>query len=257
MKLGIISDIHEDKNSLFSALRLLEKEGVNEIACLGDIVGFCHPQKPFVQMPDAKTCIQVIQKNCKYIVAGNHDLNAAQIFPKNNPGFTYPDNWFSLSPNERKRVALEKVWPYDDEIPGNLNEEEKQWITTLPELLSIDILSVKIFLSHYIYPDLTGSSTRFISSVKDVSDHFTFCESKNIDYFLFGHSHLHGLLKISQNAMIRQDFDNENIWRKSELSLIVDDTFMGYSAPAIVNGIMPGAVIVWDFNQMKIKYLPL
>ncbi len=43
MKLAIITDIHEDRVNLVKALRMIEKEACDEIACLGDIVGFSTP----------------------------------------------------------------------------------------------------------------------------------------------------------------------------------------------------------------------
>ncbi len=37
---GIIADVHSNIESLKSVLAELEKEGVDEILCLGDVVGY-------------------------------------------------------------------------------------------------------------------------------------------------------------------------------------------------------------------------
>ena len=39
MKIGIISDIHGNIDALNSVLKMLEKEEVDKIICLGDFIG--------------------------------------------------------------------------------------------------------------------------------------------------------------------------------------------------------------------------
>ena len=39
-KIGVISDIHSNMESLTEALKILGNQGVEEIICLGDIVGY-------------------------------------------------------------------------------------------------------------------------------------------------------------------------------------------------------------------------
>ena len=46
MRLGIISDIHANLYSLMEGYSMLEREGVDSIICLGDIVGYGpHPNE--------------------------------------------------------------------------------------------------------------------------------------------------------------------------------------------------------------------
>lgn len=40
MKLGILSDIHEDITSLNTALRIFEDKKCDKLLCLGDILGY-------------------------------------------------------------------------------------------------------------------------------------------------------------------------------------------------------------------------
>ena len=64
MKIGFISDIHSNYDSLNVAIALLHSEGVDEIVCLGDVVGYgAEPGK----------CIEMVEKNANTVIAGNHD----------------------------------------------------------------------------------------------------------------------------------------------------------------------------------------
>lgn len=64
MKIALISDIHSNLHALYTALETATKEGVTEIYCLGDIVGYGADPGP---------CVDLIMKHCKASVMGNHD----------------------------------------------------------------------------------------------------------------------------------------------------------------------------------------
>ncbi len=61
---AIISDIHANKEALEGVLRTISGQGVDEIWCLGDIVGYG---------PDPNDCVDLIRKNCSVCLMGNHD----------------------------------------------------------------------------------------------------------------------------------------------------------------------------------------
>lgn len=65
MKIGIIGDIHSNLEALTVTLDLLTyQEKVDQIFCLGDIVGY---------NANPKECIQLLQKNHIPCISGNHD----------------------------------------------------------------------------------------------------------------------------------------------------------------------------------------
>ena len=65
MKIGIISDIHGNLHALQAVAEELEREKVDEIWCLGDVVGYgAFPNE----------CLQWVKENCKYLILGNHEL---------------------------------------------------------------------------------------------------------------------------------------------------------------------------------------
>ncbi len=83
MKIAIISDIHEDYISLMQAVRLIEKKKCDEVICLGDIVGFSIPFYDYIETRNGSACVKWVKNNCKYTIAGNHDLYAVRKVPVN------------------------------------------------------------------------------------------------------------------------------------------------------------------------------
>ncbi len=66
MKRALISDIHSNLESLQAVLADIREQGVEEIFCLGDIVGYG---------PNPRECIDIVMK-CKVCLLGNHDQGA-------------------------------------------------------------------------------------------------------------------------------------------------------------------------------------
>lgn len=70
MRLAIISDIHGNLEALTAALELIDSRGVDEIICLGDIVGYgANPNE----------CLDLIRQRCMVILLGNHDAAAVDL----------------------------------------------------------------------------------------------------------------------------------------------------------------------------------
>ncbi len=68
MRCAVLADIHSNLEAFQAVLRdLEEKGGVDEIWCLGDIVGYG---------PDPRDCIQLLRRHRCACVAGNHDWAA-------------------------------------------------------------------------------------------------------------------------------------------------------------------------------------
>ncbi|MHC4873473.1 MAG: metallophosphoesterase family protein [Planctomycetota bacterium] len=71
---AIISDIHSNIPALTAVLKDIEQHKPDYIVCLGDSVGYG---------PQPKEALQMIRKNCKVILMGNHEhavLNGAEHF---------------------------------------------------------------------------------------------------------------------------------------------------------------------------------
>lgn len=63
---ALISDIHSNFEALTAVLADIEKQGVTEIYCLGDIVGYG---------PNPRECVDAVMR-CKMVLLGNHDQGA-------------------------------------------------------------------------------------------------------------------------------------------------------------------------------------
>jgi diadenosine tetraphosphatase ApaH/serine/threonine PP2A family protein phosphatase len=65
LRVAVISDVHSNQPALEAVLAATDEAGVEELWCLGDVVGYG-------AQPDA--CADLIQQRCDVCLAGNHDL---------------------------------------------------------------------------------------------------------------------------------------------------------------------------------------
>lgn len=64
MRLALIADVHSNLPALEAVLREVDARGVDEIACLGDVVGYG---------AEAQACVDIVRARCALVVRGNHD----------------------------------------------------------------------------------------------------------------------------------------------------------------------------------------
>lgn len=64
MRYGLISDIHGNLEALQAVYKEIDKLGVDEILCLGDVIGYG---------PDPEKCVELVRERASVILAGNHD----------------------------------------------------------------------------------------------------------------------------------------------------------------------------------------
>lgn len=69
MRIAIISDIHSNLEALTAVLQCIDGEHVDEILCLGDIIGYgANPEE----------CLSLVQERCRFIIKGNHEAAVVQ-----------------------------------------------------------------------------------------------------------------------------------------------------------------------------------
>lgn len=109
MKIGIIGDIHGNLCALTAVLEALDSRKVDEIACVGDVVGYgARPVE----------CIALVRERVKVVVAGNHDWGAV--------GKVALDYF-----NAAARQALR--W-----TAGQLSDDDRWWLSNLPLVHTCD-----------------------------------------------------------------------------------------------------------------------
>lgn len=191
MKIGIITDIHENTRMLEEALRQIEVNKCQEVACLGDIVGYDRRFYRYEDYRSGKECLELVRKNCRWITTGNHDLFAARILPSYSNGFTYPENWFSLDTGQRKIESSGKVWCYEGDSPNDLSDKEIEYLRSLPEFITTREPGIPCLFSHYLAPDYTGSTTVYIERAGQMDLHWEVLGKNSVTYSFAGHSHNH------------------------------------------------------------------
>ena len=67
MRLALVSDIHANLEALEAVLADIEGQHVEEIFCLGDVIGYG---------PNPRECIDLVQERCSLCLLGNHDQGA-------------------------------------------------------------------------------------------------------------------------------------------------------------------------------------
>lgn len=111
MRQALISDIHANLESLEAVLADIAKQNVQEIVCLGDIVGYG---------PTPIECVDLVREKCKWAIAGNHD---AALNMSAAPGFkeyaAKVINWHRklLKPLFFLNFSGKKRWEYLVNLP--------------------------------------------------------------------------------------------------------------------------------------------
>jgi len=74
LRVGILSDIHGNFHALREVEKKLREKGVDQIWCLGDIVGYgAFPNE----------CVEWVRENCSVALLGNHELGVLGYYDLN------------------------------------------------------------------------------------------------------------------------------------------------------------------------------
>ena len=192
--------------------------------------------------------MEIIKSNCKYVVVGNHDLSPVRRTPEYNAGFDYPKNWYELDYEERLKLAGEEVWLNEEnEFNTLIGKKEKEYILSLPEYHVLKVGNISILLSHFLYPDLSGSHRKYYENFGPVQDHLDFIKKNNCSIGFSGHKHVEGIYRYKNPTADKLGFGN--IQLDKDLQWIV--------GPCIANGKQENGFMVFDTNTLELDIIPL
>jgi predicted phosphodiesterase len=249
MLLGLLADVHEDILRLEESLAIFKTRQVDTIINLGDTVGFGIPYYSYLKTRDANQVIATIKENCSYTVIGNHDLYAIKMLPRNNERFCYPKNWYALDFSTRKRLSNGKLWLYEDnELSSLLDDDNKEFLRTLPEYIIHDTADYKILFSHYSYPDVTGCLTDETRYPSDLKQHFAFMKQNDLLYSFSGHDHYQGIKIFTETSVAEIPLGEKYILPEERVWLHI---------PPVANGTQKNGIVVFDTETKEIVSIPL
>ena len=111
---AIISDIHSNLEALQAVLADIKSQGITEIYCLGDVVGYG---------PNPRECIDLVM-DCKIVLMGNHDQGAMFDPDGFNASAERAIFWTraQLESGSEPRPLREKRWEFLAERPRSHRE---------------------------------------------------------------------------------------------------------------------------------------
>ena len=166
MKIGIISDIHGNIKALEAIIEQLEKENLDKIICLGDLVGGAPMSEEVVQ--------KIISMGQKVItVRGNRERYIIEGMPK-----VVHDEKIKVSDGQLQR----NEW-----LKKELSESSKEFILKLPKEIIIEIEENKIYIAHYPM-NKDGSFRKHIKKA-NVKENEIMFSGIDADIYLYGHTH--------------------------------------------------------------------
>jgi predicted phosphodiesterase len=249
MKIAIVTDIHEDYRSLLRAETMISREGCDAIACLGDIVGFSVPFYQYFDTRNGAACVDWVKANCRWAVIGNHDLYAIRKLPESEVrGFKFPEYWYQMPYARRLELSEGRLWLYEDnELSARLGEEQQRYLMDLPEWLIIEEGDVRCMISHFIAPDLTGSSCEFLLNSNDLKYHYAWMQQQQCTLGFSGHIHANGLLRMVDGFPVLTSFGRS----------VQPNPYEWIGTPCISESKGVQGFTVWNTNDHSVKAISL
>jgi predicted phosphodiesterase len=135
VKRALISDIHSNLEALQAVLADIRGQGISEIYCLGDLVGYG---------PNPCECIDLVMQ-CKVCLLGNHDQGALFDPEGFNSGAERAIFWTRSQLEDGVGTASERQrrWDFLGELPRNFQEEKYLFVHG----------SARNPLNEYVFPE--------------------------------------------------------------------------------------------------------
>ena len=192
MRRALISDIHGNLEALEVVLDDIQAQGLSEIYCLGDIIGYG---------PNPRECIDLVIETCKMTILGNHDQGAMFDPDGFNIGAERAIFWTrSQLENSQDRSNNERRWEFLGELPRSYRMGPFLFVHGSP----------RNPLSEYIFPE-------DIYNHRKMERLFQLVER----YCFQGHTHVPGIFTENFQFFAPEEIDNEYTLGESKLMVNV------------------------------------
>ncbi len=164
MRIATISDIHGNLHALQTVLADVDRQNIDQLFCLGDLVGYG---------PHPNEVIELLRQRHVPTVMGNYDDGVG--FDKDECGCAYAEH-------EMRRLGdLSLAWSKE-----HVTAENKKYLQGLLSHMRFEVHGHRVLLVHgsprrineYVYEDRAARSLSRIA------------ESADADVLVFGHTHL-------------------------------------------------------------------
>ena len=156
MRYALISDIHANLEALTAVLDKIDTLQVDEIVCLGDVVGY---------NATPNECIRIVRERDIATLCGNHDAVACGL----------EEPW-GFNP-----IALAAaLWTRE-----TLTDDNLRWLQSLPDS--------KLFEHFLAVHGAPGNRNTYLFGWEDIFPHLAFLEEQGRLLCFFGHTHCPGI----------------------------------------------------------------
>ena len=184
MKLAFISDIHANLEALEAVLKDIDKNKVDEIFCLGDVVGYgANPNE----------CVEVVSKRCKGVLLGNHDAVATNLLTTQHF-------------NVHARIAIE--WTTE-----TLSTANRSFLAALPVAKTTDILTM-VHATPY-----EPGMWYYITSLEEAAFNFQFFDTK---ICLVGHTHIPMIIALDNEEIYVHQEKQISFKDKDDMRILIN-----------------------------------
>jgi predicted phosphodiesterase len=168
---GVLGDIHGNREALAAALERIDASGVDQLVCVGDLVGY---------NADPDDCVELLRAREAICIAGNHDLIGTGLL-----GFERCSNKAMHSLKRTRRALEEKTASYLRALPSHR------------------VLEGKFLLTHGGVRDVQQYMTRprhFLQNAQFLHEDFP-----GIRICFFGHTHEQRVFEIDGGNVQERD----------------------------------------------------
>ena len=215
MRYAIISDIHSNLEALEAALELIDKERVDKILCLGDIVGY---------NTNPNECAEITRERGIKAIMGNHDRASC--------GMSEPDNF-----NEYAKEAV--LWTRE-----HITKENSDYLKSFKEFF---LLEDKFLLVH----GSPRNPDEYIFNARSAGENLQYLENnfKDASICFFGHTHVKALYCSQGKQGVVSDSE-EGITFSGEETFLVNPGSVGQPR----DGDKRGSFIIFDSEKRLIRF---